>query len=267
MDWIPMKLYCLTLLAIFNLATSVPGQELPPADLGAARAFVYLGANATVAEAQIKLGQVAQISGFDEELIAQLQNMPLGQAPLPGESMSINRNEIRRQLANWRIDAVQVALAGENSVTIERRGRTVSNSEVTALVDNWVADSWRGEDVRTEINYTRLPDELALSEEDFTLRVLDPVTPRASGAMALSVAALDGERVLARFPVSIRLRNWREVAVAAGDLQRGAIISEDDINFSEREMTSVRGQSFDSVDRSEERRVGKECRSRWSPYH
>ena len=23
----------------------------------------------------------------------------------------------------------------------------------------------------------------------------------------------------------------------------------------------------DKVDRSEERRVGKECRSRWSPYH
>ena len=25
--------------------------------------------------------------------------------------------------------------------------------------------------------------------------------------------------------------------------------------------------SADAVDRSEERRVGKECRSRWSPYH
>src|SRR3989449_5327931 len=25
--------------------------------------------------------------------------------------------------------------------------------------------------------------------------------------------------------------------------------------------------NFGSVDRSEERRVGKECRSRWSPYH
>ena len=25
--------------------------------------------------------------------------------------------------------------------------------------------------------------------------------------------------------------------------------------------------SYDSAERSEERRVGKECRSRWSPYH
>ena len=27
------------------------------------------------------------------------------------------------------------------------------------------------------------------------------------------------------------------------------------------------GQEIAAVDRSEERRVGKECRSRWSPYH
>ena len=26
-------------------------------------------------------------------------------------------------------------------------------------------------------------------------------------------------------------------------------------------------ESCDNLDRSEERRVGKECRSRWSPYH
>src|SRR2546426_11370996 len=28
-----------------------------------------------------------------------------------------------------------------------------------------------------------------------------------------------------------------------------------------------RSNIFESLDRSEERRVGKECRSRWSPYH
>jgi lactate dehydrogenase-like 2-hydroxyacid dehydrogenase len=27
------------------------------------------------------------------------------------------------------------------------------------------------------------------------------------------------------------------------------------------------GVGFNNIDRSEERRVGKECRSRWSPYH
>ena len=34
-------------------------------------------------------------------------------------------------------------------------------------------------------------------------------------------------------------------------------------------LSSIRGAAVTSIqiDRSEERRVGKECRSRWSPYH
>jgi len=36
----------------------------------------------------------------------------------------------------------------------------------------------------------------------------------------------------------------------------------------EREMDSIQSQMEGTgADRSEERRVGKECRSRWSPYH
>ena len=32
-------------------------------------------------------------------------------------------------------------------------------------------------------------------------------------------------------------------------------------------IKTINNQQIASVDRSEERRVGKECRSRWSPYH
>jgi flagella basal body P-ring formation protein FlgA len=247
MDRYSMKIINLTAISILGLVAGLLAQQ-PLSDLGAARAFVYLSGNASVAGAQIRLGQVADISGFDEDLIEELEEMPLGQAPLPGESLTIERNEIRRQMANRRIDAVRVAIAGGNSVTVERRGRMVSNDEVTALVDNWVADSWRGEDVRTELMFTRLPDELTLKEEQFDLRVLDSVKPKATGSMALSVAALDGDRVLARFPVSIRLRAWQEVIVAADDLKRGSIISEEDIRFNEQEMSNNRGRAYVSVD-------------------
>ena len=32
-------------------------------------------------------------------------------------------------------------------------------------------------------------------------------------------------------------------------------------------FTELIGSLYSQIDRSEERRVGKECRSRWSPYH
>src|SRR5256885_11352990 len=32
-------------------------------------------------------------------------------------------------------------------------------------------------------------------------------------------------------------------------------------------LDGAHGSQYDDLERSEERRVGKECRSRWSPYH
>ena len=41
-----------------------------------------------------------------------------------------------------------------------------------------------------------------------------------------------------------------------------------DLQIDKEICTSVKSVQFDSIGaRSEERRVGKECRSRWSPYH
>ena len=38
-------------------------------------------------------------------------------------------------------------------------------------------------------------------------------------------------------------------------------------DWSKERMSDTIVYEDDAIDRSEERRVGKECRSRWSPYH
>ena len=51
---------------------------------------------------------------------------------------------------------------------------------------------------------------------------------------------------------------------AAPSLQRGKKAAERPALLTD---VAVTGALFDAGARSEERRVGKECRSRWSPYH
>ena len=56
-----------------------------------------------------------------------------------------------------------------------------------------------------------------------------------------------------------------------------ALVQEDDIQISDsarklvetarNKVSDFHTMHFSSINRSEERRVGKECRSRWSPYH
>ena|SRR2546430_17571571 len=72
--------------------------------------------------------------------------------------------------------------------------------------------------------------------------------------------------VLAEVQAEIRKRGARErvlcVAREVGGLLYGAL---------QEHLWSITGSQggrrFSSLFRSEERRVGKECRSRWSPYH
>ena len=52
--------------------------------------------------------------------------------------------------------------------------------------------------------------------------------------------------------------------IARGDQEPGGEYNEININDIEENPDNA---LYRELDRSEERRVGKECRSRWSPYH
>ena len=57
------------------------------------------------------------------------------------------------------------------------------------------------------------------------------------------------------------------VMLAPGDPVRQMIAGNEDIVVSQVEIDALRHELGLDQPRSEERRVGKECRSRWSPYH
>src|SRR5260370_8850220 len=69
------------------------------------------------------------------------------------------------------------------------------------------------------------------------------------------------ERVLRPSPVA------GGIAERADDLHELHDRSRPSVRENDRQRVPARGADVDEMNRSEERRVGKECRSRWSPYH
>lgn len=201
------------------------------------KVYVYLKGEAEATTGQVLLGEVAEVSGFNEKLIGSLNRLPLGPAPMPGESMTLAKADIRRSMVAHRIDPVNVALVGENLVEIKRFGRKITKEDIAPLVENYVEQSWVNSQVRTEIIYSRLPEEMTVQNNEFDLQVLDPVRPRVCGSIALSLAALENDRVLVRIPVSLKVRAFGKVAVMNRDVRQGELLSPDDFSLTEQEIT------------------------------
>src|SRR5256885_16307542 len=58
-----------------------------------------------------------------------------------------------------------------------------------------------------------------------------------------------------------------QLGAAVQEGSRGSYVVKSPISGRVVEMAGSQGGYWNDVNRSEERRVGKECRSRWSPYH
>src|SRR5690554_3183146 len=61
-------------------------------------------------------------------------------------------------------------------------------------------------------------------------------------------------------------RSWFKRAIAGDEVFSAPLVSRSTGNFISNVVIPIRDQG-EVIARSEERRVGKECRSRWSPYH
>ncbi|MEA2062087.1 MAG: flagellar basal body P-ring formation chaperone FlgA [Gemmatimonadota bacterium] len=237
----------LTLLSLAAELSAGPLSTAPTA-AGIEKAYICLNPEAEVTGWQIVLSDVAQVEGFNEELITRLESLALGPAPLPGDKLTLDKTEIRRRLVVGRIDPVKVALVGADKVTVSRSGRPVEQGELKALVDDYLRRSWEGQDVRTEITYSRIPENVSLSDSNLKLRIVNPMRTRISGSMSLSIAAVDNqERLVQRLPVSLKVRSFEKVAVLKNSLTQGDMLGPDDVELAERETTGLHRAPVKSI--------------------
>ena len=222
------------------------------------KVYVYLKPEAEVSDWQILLSDVAEVQGFNEGLISMLSGMTLGPAPLPGKKSTLERAEIRRRIILNRIDPIKVALLGAEQATVTRCGRAVEENELKVLVEDYLERSWAGENVRTEVTYSRLPRNVNLSSSDQELEIVDPLRRRASGAMSLSVAALNEGNLVQRLPVSLKVRVFEKVIALKNSRGSGHLLSPDDVEVVEQETTGSHSSPIKNI----EEVVGKRLKRR-----
>ena len=92
-------------------------------------------------------------------------------------------------------------------------------------------------------------------------------TAAAAGAAAAAVAAGDAEAATAELEKALQEAQSDPAKVKEVNAAIQQKIEELKESGKTEEAAAYASKIKEYVDRSEERRVGKECRSRWSPYH
>lgn len=250
-----------TLLALLLTLVLLQAEVYAVEDLSAdERVYVYLKSVARTSGDQILLGDVAQVEGSDQSMVARVSSLPLGPSPQPGGDILLNRENIRRCMVTHRIDPVKVAIAGSDEILITRAGRKVSGREIAALVEDYVQRSWDGRKVRTEVTYSNLPQEINLPENNLEFAVLDPLRSRVFGSSAVSLATMDQGRVVQRVPVSLRARVFETVGVASRDIRQGEVLSPGDFELVEREVSDPRSEPVLSLEQAAGKRLRRNVR-------
>jgi len=252
---------------------------------------------AVVTSESVRLDDICLIQGFDRETEQRLAGTGIGDAPQPGGSRIIHLEMIRTALASQGTNLATVTISGSIRCEVTRpvtdqsqdgrdsgtRGEgdgirrdssdargysrdpspdaTVRRSRDAQGEDERqrstlrqaVVDHFNQQLVRfdgtAEIVFDRTDEQLLdLSGPEYSFRVREEGFEKL-GLVSTSVDVIKSDGLIQTVPLVVQVVLVRPTVVARRAINQDAEIQPAD------------------VERSEERRVGKECRSRWSPYH
>ncbi|MBC7286516.1 MAG: flagella basal body P-ring formation protein FlgA [Armatimonadetes bacterium] len=169
---------------------------------------------ATVAEGQIRLGQVAEVQGTDEKAAA-IREIELGQAPLPGRKRSVTCGYIKMRMRAAGIDLSSVVFSGPEEVLVIRAPEDKNGGEEkpAPTVNGAVKDPGPDGNRHQKRNLAvRRGDELMVHVECGLVRVtaLGRAMDEGEVGDVVRVQVLQGKRVL------VRLTGVREGEVLCG---------------------------------------------------
>ena len=234
----------------------------PFAEISEQLTALYAQKDATVETMLARLGPLeARLSGIERGLTTRLDAMDWGQneiaarlAPMEtklagiGEGPSVAETRAALERVSERLEALRLAHAAGEAATAERLA-ALENPDANpfAEISDQLTALYAQKDATVETVFARLaPLEAKLDSLEETLAAQDP-----QGMLDRFAERLDALR--AAHAASETALKDRLAALENPGANPFAEISD--------QLTALYAQ------RSEERRVGKECRSRWSPYH
>jgi flagella basal body P-ring formation protein FlgA len=205
---------------------------------GAPAATVEVAERSEVQTKVVRLGDVARIMTEDKELAERLPNVEIQNAPLPGQTLTVDANLIRTRLRQARFDLSHIQLTLPQRITVVSRAHVVSRSAIIEEAKQFLAKhpAWAGKAVTIDdpqnVNDVVVPAGQVELKAQSNQRNGQP-----SSLVSVSIYA-DG-RLVRTLNLFLKVHVFADVVVATRTMPHRAILTQSDVQTERRDLSSL----------------------------
>lgn len=192
------------------------------------RPKLVIPAEVSVNTASIKLGDIARITstyGEFDKLVDALNQVPLGDAPAPSMKTNIPGPKILSAIQNAGISLDAVGYSIPQVVVVERKGHVLTAEEVLPSVREALTKDTTLDLLVREVSWSNAQ----VVPEGLSSYSVERLGRPEGGKVPLRISVAVGGQPAARFLATAMVDDWREIPVLNKSLERGMLISPEDV--------------------------------------
>lgn len=215
-----MKSFLLILITAFTFAG--------PVLAGNTKIEIRILPEAVVYGENYTLGEIAELDGFDLELIQKISALKIGRSPMPGKSRLVSAGTVRSRVMRY-LRKNQYTLISPKKPLVSRASVKVASGQLKEVVLNEIREQYQKfDDVRISIR-TRLRDVyIPKGEVSYRIRRIGDnkhIGGYSSWMLSLNTDGKEAKKILVRAKVEV----IDDVVVAKSRIKRGSEIAESDL--------------------------------------
>jgi len=214
-------------------------REKSRADASVRGQFIYLRDVATVTSA----------SEDRQDSVEKALAVYVGSASLPGEIRIVTQGQILTRLRGAGFQAEEIEFTGPAQVKTIREAQVIPAQEIRDRAVEAVREKvpWPAEDVTIEV--VREPKDLTVAQGALEVRAAESFGYQGFGQgfhgfspVSVPVEILLDGKLCQKVTVPIRVRAYATIAVAAADIARGELITEDMVKMTRLDLSTCGGK-------------------------
>lgn len=208
------------------------------------RTVINLRATAAPTGRAVRLGDVAELTGADAELIARLEALDLAAAETSAATIGRRFIDLRLQLAG--LEESDYELRGATKVTLESATTSVveaapTDAQLGSYALHALSRTWSVPESELQVKLSSPVQrslETAVKDWSAVRWELEPRGAATLGAVAMQLRIQEGDRLVAVRSIPFEVSRRRCVVVAIADVPAGATLSATSLHLDERWLTT-----------------------------